>query len=86
MPKSTGYILDTPLQSWSLASEKCIHSSLVSDIERSMTNHSSYVIVENVLGVQKSEAFKITLNRLEGYGYTTTVLYFSDKTIIVGQK
>lgn len=86
MPSSTGYILFTPLQSWSRATEKHSSSLLAKNIEYAMARHSSYIVVENVIGLQKSVSLKTVLGNLKEVGYTANVLEITDKTIIVGKK
>lgn len=86
MPKNTGFILHTPLQSWSCAGKKCTYSMLASDIEHAMTKRSTYIIIENVVGLQKSATLKLALDSLKETGYTVNVLDISNKTLIVGKK
>ena len=40
MPKSNGYILDTPLQTWSTAGGNATHSLLTDEIEHATMKHS----------------------------------------------
>lgn len=86
MPRSTGHILNTPLQSWCRANEEYCTSMLPVYIENAMMKHSCYVIVENVVGLKKSASLKTTLESLKEAGYIPTVLGVSDKTLIVGKR
>ena len=55
-------------------------------IEHTLMKLYDYILIENVVGLQKSDSLKTTLDSLKGAGYTITVLDISDKTIIVGSK
>ena len=86
MPKSTGYILSPPLQTWSIASEVVQHSLLTDEIEQAKANHARYVIVENTHGILKSSALQPALDTLDEAGYVPMVLEAGNKTLIIGQK
>lgn len=86
MPKSNGYILDTPLQTWSAVGGNATHSLLTDEIEHATMKHPSFVIVENTRGLQKSSALHPALDTLNQAGYSPIVLEASNKTLIIGQK
>ena len=95
MPKSTGYILDTPLQTWSTAGGNATHSLLTEEIEHTTMKHSvrgarpehgRWIIVENTRGLLKSSALQPALDTLTAAGYAPTVLEAGNRTLIIGQK
>ena len=86
MPKSTGYILDTPLQTWNKAGGDATYSLLTEEIEHATMKHSRFVIVENTRGLLKSSALQPALDTLNRAGYAPIVLEASNKTLIIGQK
>ena len=95
MPKSTGYILDTPLQTWSTAGGDATHSLLTEEIEHAKMKHSlrgarpehgRWIIVENTRGLQKSSALQPALDTLTAAGYAPIVLEAGNKTLIIGKK
>ena len=86
MPKSTGYILDTPLQTWSTAGGDAMHSLLTGEIEHAKMKHFRFVIVENTRGLQKSSALQPALDTLDRAGYAPIVLEAGNKTLVIGQK
>lgn len=86
MPKSTGYILDTPLQTWSSVSGNATHSLLTDEIEHATKKHSRFIVVENTRGLLKSSALQPALDTLDRAGYAPIVLEAGNRTLIIGQK
>ncbi|MDO4211175.1 MAG: hypothetical protein Q4D23_05605 [Bacteroidales bacterium] len=86
MPKSKGYILDTPLQTWSTAGGDATHSLLTEEIEHATMKHSRFVIVQNTRGLQKTSALQPALDTLDRAGYAPIVLEAGNKTLIIGKK
>lgn len=95
MPKSTGYILDTPLQTWSTAGGDSTRSLLSDEIEHATMKRSlrgarpeygRWIIVQNTRGFQKSSALQPALDNLTESGYTPIVLEAGNKILIIGQK